>query len=96
MMLYLYSDMEGESNMNNRYWMIGMLLIMAEVCSSALALVNIATSPIIQKNNEIKYMSTVLDVFGISYDSQDSNSIISTYKRGIEEQNKSGLRIFYR
>ena len=71
-----------------------MLLIMAVVCSSALELVNIKTAPIIKRNNEIKYMSTVLDVFGISYDSQDSDFIISTYKKAIEEQGKNGLRIF--
>lgn len=80
--------------MNNRFWMIGMLIIMAVICSSALALVNIVTSPIIQKNNEIKYMSTVLDVFGIPYDTQKSDSIISTYKQVIEEQDKNGLRMF--
>jgi len=80
--------------MNNRFWMIGMLLIMAVVCSSALALVNIYTSPIITKNNEIKYMSTVLDVFGISYDAEDSDSIISTYKDAIEESEADGIRLF--
>lgn len=80
--------------MNNRFWMIGMLIIMAVICSSALALVNIVTSPIIKKNNEIKYMSTVMDVFGISYDTKKSDSIISTYKQVIEEQDKNGLRMF--
>ena len=80
--------------MNNRFWMIGMLLIMAVVCSSALALVNIYTSPIITKNNEIKYMSTVLDVFGISYDAENSDSIISKYKDAIEESEANGIRLF--
>ena len=80
--------------MNNRFWMVGMLLIMAVVCSSALALVNIYTSPIITKNNEIKYMRTVLDVFGISYDVEDSDSIISTYEHAVEESEADGIRLF--
>ena len=80
--------------MNNRYWMVGLLIIMAIVCSSALALVNIKFSPIIQRNNEIKYMSTVLDVFGISYDVADSDSIISIYTQAVEEHDVKGLRLF--
>ena len=80
--------------MNNRYWMIGLLIIMAVVCSSALALVNIKIGPIIQRNNEITYMRTVLDVFGVSYDVENSDSIISTYAQKIEERDIDGLRLF--
>ena len=80
--------------MNNRFWMIGLLIIMAVVCSSALALVNIKIAPIIQRNNEITYMSTVLDVFGIMYDAENSDSIISTYAQKIEEHDIDGLRLF--
>ena len=95
MMPYLPSSTEeGEINMNNRFWMIGLLIIMAVVCSSALALVNIKIAPIIQRNNEIKYMSTVLQVFGISYDTGNSDSIISKYKLAIEEHETDGLVLF--
>jgi len=80
--------------MNNRFWMIGMLLIMAVVCSSALALVNIFTSPIITRNNEINYMSIVLNVFGISYDAEDSDTIISAYNHEIEESETDGIKLF--
>ncbi|MFC1551389.1 FMN-binding protein [Candidatus Latescibacterota bacterium] len=80
--------------MNNRYWMIGMLLIMAIICSSALALVNILTAPIIEKNNEIKYMSTVLDVFGFAYDSKDSDAIIAKYNDAIKESETDGISLF--
>ena len=94
-MLYLLLSIEGEkSNMNNRFWMIGLLIIMAVVCSSALALVNIKIAPIIQRNNEITYMSTVLEVFGIMYDTENSDSIISTYAQKIEERDIDGLRLF--
>ena len=94
-MLYLLLSIEGEkSNMNNRFWMIGLLIIMAVVCSSALALVNIKIAPIIQRNNEITYMRTVLDVFGIMYDTENSDSIISTYAQKIEERDIDGLRLF--
>jgi len=80
--------------MNSRAWMIGLLLIMAIVCSSALALVNIKTSPIIRRNAEIKYMGTVLSVFGISYDPENREGIVETYKRSIEEKDVRGLTLF--
>ncbi|MFC1650465.1 FMN-binding protein [Candidatus Latescibacterota bacterium] len=80
--------------MNSRFWMIGMLLIMAVVCSTALALVNIVTSPIIEKNNEIKYMSTVLDVFGVEYNSDDSDAVIVKYKDAITESETDGISLF--
>ena len=95
MMPYLPLSTEVEEiNMNNRFWMIGLLIIMAVVCSSALALVNIKIAPIIQRNNEIKYMGTVLEVFGISYDKGNSDSIISKYKQAIEEDEVDGLKLF--
>ena len=90
----LLSSTGGGRDMNNRFWMIGLLIIMAVVCSSTLALVNRITSPIITKQNEIKSMSTVLDVFGISYDAENSDSIISTYKYAIEESEADGIRLF--
>ena len=74
--------------------MIGLLVIMAVVCSSALALVNITLSPIIKRNNEINYMSSVLEIFGIQYDAGKSDSIISTYAREVEEYNVKELRLF--
>lgn len=74
--------------------MIGMLLIMAVVCSTALALVNIVTSPIIERNNEIKYMSTVLDVFGLEYNSDDSDAIIAKYKAAVTESDLDGIALF--
>lgn len=94
MMAYSPLSTEGGNDMNNRFWMIGLLIIMAVVCSTALALVNVKIAPIIQKNNEIKYMSTVLDVFGLQYDSINSDSIISTYKQAVEEREANGLRLF--
>ena len=96
MMRYLPLDTEeGERDMNNRFWMIGLLIIMAVVCSSALAIVNIKIAPIIQRNNEIKYMSTVLEVFGIPYETGNSDSIISRYKQSIEERETDGLVLFF-
>ncbi|MBN1291674.1 MAG: RnfABCDGE type electron transport complex subunit G [Candidatus Latescibacteria bacterium] len=80
--------------MNSRYWMIGLLVIMAIICSAALALVNIKTSPIISKNEEISYKSTVLDVFGVPYDRENSDSVISTYDARITERKDEGLTLF--
>lgn len=58
--------------MNNRFWMVSLLVILAVVCSTALAIVNKVTSPIISMQNEIKYKKTVLDVLGIPYLAEDS------------------------
>lgn len=80
--------------MNSRAWMIGLLVIMAIVCSSSLALVNIKTSPIIRRNEEIAYMRTVLDVFRIPYDSKNSDSIMTAYNENIEEREEQGLPLF--
>jgi RnfABCDGE-type electron transport complex G subunit len=80
--------------MNSRVWMIGILLILAVICSTALALVDIKIAPVIEKNNQIKYMKSVLDVFGVSYDALNQDSVISTYKESIEEKDIEGLKIF--
>jgi len=80
--------------MNNRYWMIGLLVILAILCSTALALVNYKTMPVIERNREITYMRTVLDVFGISYDIENSDSIIEIYKQRIEKREAGELELF--
>ncbi|MBT4485377.1 MAG: RnfABCDGE type electron transport complex subunit G [Candidatus Latescibacteria bacterium] len=80
--------------MNSRAWMIGLLVIMAVICSSSLSFVNIKTAPIIQKNEEIKYMSTVLDVFGITFDRDNSDEIYDIFKKRIEEREEQGLTLF--
>ena len=80
--------------MNNRYWMIGLLVILAIICSTALALVNYKTMPVIERNREITYMRTVLDVFGISYDIENSDSIINIYKQRIGKREAGELELF--
>ncbi len=80
--------------MNSRAWIIGLLLILSLICSTALALVNYKIAPIIKKNEEIAYMRTVLDVFGLSYDIKDNNSIESKYNNSIEVSEEQGLTLF--
>lgn len=80
--------------MNSRAWMIGILLILAVICSTALAMVDIKIAPVIEKNNQIKYMKSVLDVFSISYDSKNQDSVISIYSESIEEKDIEGLKLF--
>ena len=80
--------------MNSRAWMIGLLVIMAIICSSSLALVNIKTAPIIKENSEIKYMRTVLDVFNLSYDSENKDSIRENFKNYVEIREEQGLTLF--
>lgn len=77
--------------MSGRPWMIALLLIMAVVCSTALALVNLFTLPIIEENERTAAMGTVLDVFGIHADPADPGAIADTYATRIEEDNKDGL-----
>jgi RnfABCDGE-type electron transport complex G subunit len=74
--------------------MIGMLLIMAVVCSTALAVVNVFTAPIIAKKDEITYKSTVLDVFGIAYDAADPDAVIAKYADAVEESEKNSITLF--
>ncbi len=81
--------------MNSRAWMMGLLVIMAVICSSALSFVNIKTAPIIRKNEEIKYMSTVLDVFGITFDRDNSDEILAIFGERIEEREEQGLSLFF-
>ena len=80
--------------MNSRAWMIGLLIIMAIVCSSSLAFVNAWTSPIIKINEEIAYKRTVLDVFNQSYDAENSDSILETFDKTIEIREEQGLTLF--
>ncbi len=77
--------------MSGRPWMIALLLIMAVVCSTALALVNLLILPIIEENERTAAMGTVLAVFGIPADPADPGAIADTYADRIKEDNKDGL-----
>jgi len=80
--------------MNSKKWIIGMLLILSIICSGALALVNIKTLPIIQRNAEIQRMGIVLDAFQIKYDPKNTAEVTSTYKNRVTESEEKGLRLF--
>ncbi len=79
---------------DNRFWMIGLLVIMAVLCATALALVDDITAPIIALKKEVAYKSTVLDVFGIQYPDDNSDAVLSTYAEKVEERDVEGLTIF--
>jgi len=74
--------------------MVGILVILAIICSSALALVNDITAPVIKKKNELTYMRRVLDVFSIPYDQADNEGTIATYQKRIKEQEGKTGRMF--
>ncbi len=80
--------------MNSRFWMIGLLLIMAVLCSTALTVVNIKTAPIIEYNSMIARMGMVLDVFAIPYDRNNSDTVITAYNTAVEEREEKGLPLF--
>jgi RnfABCDGE-type electron transport complex G subunit len=81
-------------NVNSRFGVLLVLVIMAVICSTALAIVNIKIAPIIEKNNLIKDMSTILGIFGIPYDVKNSDGIIAAYHQSIEEREVQGLKLF--
>ncbi|MDP2982772.1 MAG: FMN-binding protein [Candidatus Latescibacter sp.] len=81
-------------NMNSKKWIMGMLLILSIICSGFLALVNIKTLPIIQRNEEIKRKGVVLDAFQIKYNPKNTAEIISIYKNRVTESEEKGLRLF--
>ncbi len=80
--------------MNGRLGMLGMLIVLAVICASALALVNDWTAPIIALKNEVAYKSVVLDIFGIPYPAGDSEAILATYADTIEERDVNGLQTY--
>jgi RnfABCDGE-type electron transport complex G subunit len=79
----------------SKAWMLGLLLILSVICSASLAYVNIKTGPIIRRNEEIKRMMTVLNVFGATYDPLDDRSITGTYRSRITEEAENGLLVFH-
>lgn len=80
--------------MNNRFWMIGLLVIMAAVCAAALALVNAKTAPIIARQNEIAEKRTVLTVFSIPFTVGDDDAILAIYEGTVTEKDIGGLQAF--
>jgi len=80
---------------HSKAWMLGLLLILSIICSAALAFVNIKTEPIIRRNEEIKRMMTVLNVFEVSYDPLDDRSVTDTFRSRITETEENGLTIFH-
>lgn len=80
--------------MNSKAWMLGLLLILSVICSASLAIVNIKTGPIIRTNLEVKRMMTVLNVFGVTNDIRDSDSIKKSYDEHITETEEKGLKLF--
>ncbi|MGR3218879.1 MAG: FMN-binding protein [Candidatus Anammoxibacter sp.] len=61
--------------MKERIWMVALLVIVSLVSAAMLAVINIKTAPLVQKNNEIKLKKGVLEVFGIEYNDSDLEEI---------------------
>ncbi len=80
--------------MSERIWMVGILVLLSFISSAALSIMTGITSPIIQRNEQVSSMSTVLDVFGILYDSKDKEGIIQIYEGRIEEREAGGLTLY--
>lgn len=80
--------------MNNRFWMIGILVIMAVICAAALGLVNSVTGPVIALQNELAYKRTVLEVFGIPFPPEDTDAILAAYDEHVAEREVEGLTVF--
>ncbi len=74
--------------------MIGILVLLSFISSAALSIMTGITSPIIQRNDRVSAMCTVLDVFGIPYDSRDKEGIVQIYEGRIEERTAGGLTLY--
>lgn len=73
--------------------MIGLLVIMGIICSSALALITMKTAPIIAEKKALRYKGTILEVFGSTGPGDDSGSITDRYAKMVEEQTVNGLTL---
>lgn len=54
--------------MKNKIWMVCLLIIIAAISAGMLSVINIKTTPIVKKNNEIKLKKGILDIFAIPYE----------------------------
>lgn len=72
--------------MNKALRIVIFVLVMGTVSGTLLLGINIYTSPLIARNEELKLKSSVLDVFDIAYDKVDTRGIfdrnITALKRG--------------
>ena len=79
--------------MNEKIWMVVLLIIVAFVSAFMLAVINIKTKPIVQKNNEIKLKKSVLDVFRIDYNAESVESVFADNVEIIDENDTAYYKI---
>ncbi|MGR3178315.1 MAG: FMN-binding protein [Candidatus Anammoxibacter sp.] len=61
--------------MKEKIWMVALLVIVALVSAVMLAVINIKTQPIVQRNNEIKLKKGVLEVFNLDYNDSSLDEV---------------------
>lgn len=75
----------------NRIWTLTFLALLAIVCASALAVVNLRLGPIIARNDRIRLERIILNLFALRYDPFDLKGIETTYAQHVEEHTTNGI-----
>jgi len=77
--------------MKDRLSVIAFVLILGTILTTALVIANDFTAPIIEKNQELKLKSSVLDAFGIDY---SKNDLEETFSQNIQILKKNKLAFY--
>ncbi len=66
--------------MKGRVWMVVLLLIVGGVSAGILGVFTVYTAPIVARNKEIKFKTTILNAFGITYTEENLDAI---FEKGV-------------
>lgn len=72
--------------MKEKIWMVALLVIVAFVSAVMLAVINIKTAPIVQRNNEIKLKKGVLEVFNLDYNDSSLDEVFDNNVDIVEKE----------
>ncbi|MGR3311034.1 MAG: FMN-binding protein [Candidatus Brocadiales bacterium] len=61
--------------MKSRIWMVALLLIVGGISAGILGVFTVYTAPIVARNKEIKFKTTILDAFGVSYTLENLDAV---------------------
>ncbi len=75
--------------MKARLLMILFVLVLGTILTATLVAVNYYTTPVIEKNEEIKKKSSVLDALGISYTREDVEQVFASHVKAEQKDGKT-------
>lgn len=68
-----------------------LLLIVSAISAGMLGVLNVYTAPIVARNKEVKFKSTVLDAFGIKYNLENIDEV---FDKGVNTKKADGM-VYY-